>query len=172
MSCFCRYIARSAASTRASTVASPVASPVASATPQAIEEGSPVRQARERIGRRGRLRRLVQLRDPHRGGDLMRHRRQQILVLAAERGAPRTLDAERPDALIAELQRDAEDGADLARAVKTGVEAAVGDILELAPLDDPPADALTFRKALTHVRPGRADRRADHEVLAGVVKGE
>ena len=95
---------------------------------------------------------------------------QQILVLAAEGGAPRALDAEGPDALVAEQQRHAEHRPDLGRTVEAWVEATVRDVLELATLDDPPADALTLRETLADVRPGRAYRGSDHEVLAGVVE--
>src|SRR5207244_7378852 len=137
-----------------------------------LEEASSVRQPGERIGRRRRLRGLMELGDAHRGRDLMRDRREQILVLTAERGDPRALDAQCSDALVAELQRDAQHRADLGRTVEARIETTVRDVLELAALDDPPADALALRKALAHVRPGRADRGADHQMLAGVVEGE
>src|SRR5207253_5842388 len=137
-----------------------------------LEEASSVRQPGERIGRRGCLRGLMELGDAHRGRDLMRDGCEQVLVLTAERGDPRALDAQRSDALVAELQRDTQDRADLGRTVETRIETTVRDVLKLAALDDPPADALALRKALAHVRPGRADRGADHQVLAGVVEGE
>src|SRR5437773_5204690 len=137
---------------------------------EALEEAAPVRETGQRIGGRRRLRRLVQLRDPHRRRDLVRYRRQQILVLAAEGGEARALDAERTDPLVAELERNAEHRADLARPVEPRVEAAVRDVLQLAALDDPPADALTPWEALPDVRPRGPDRGPDHEMLARIVE--
>src|SRR2546427_9658754 len=80
---------------------------------QTLEEAPPVRKPGERIGRRGGLGRLVELRDPHGSRDLMRDRGQELLVLAAERGDARAFHAERPDALIPELKRNGKDRADL-----------------------------------------------------------
>src|SRR5256885_15799300 len=115
---------------------------------------------------------MMELRDADRGRDLMRHGGQQILVLAAESGEPNALDAERADAFVAEQQRHAEHRADLARTVEPRIETAVRNVLQLAVLDDPPADPLTARKALADVRARWPDRRADHEVFRRVVECE
>src|SRR5438093_1587548 len=144
-------MARSAASTSASTVASPLAS----ATPQAM------------VGSRRGLRGLVQLRDPHGRGNLMRHGGEKVLVLPAEGPGARAFDAEDADALISELQRDTEDRTDLGWSVESRVEPTIGHVLQLAMFDDPPADALSTRETLADVGAGRADRGTDHEMIRG-----
>src|SRR6267378_2477071 len=139
---------------------------------QTLEEAPPVWKPGERIGRRGGLGRLMELRDPHGSRDLMRDRGQELLVLAAKGGDARAFDAERPDALIPKLKRDRKDRADLVRPVEARIEAAVRNVLQLATLHDPPADALTPREALTNIRPGRSYRGPDHEVVAAVIERE
>jgi hypothetical protein len=74
---------------------------------ETLEEAPAIRQPGERVGGRGGLRRLVQLRDAHRRRDLVRHGREQALVLAAEGRKTGALDAEDADALVPELERNA-----------------------------------------------------------------
>ena len=132
-----------------------------------LEKAPAVRKSGERVGGGSGLRGLVQLRDPHGRSDLMRHRGKKILVLSAEGTSPRAFDAENADALVAQLERDAEDRTDLGGSVEARVDPTIGHVLQLAMFDDPPADALSARQTLADIGAGRADRGADHEMIGG-----
>ena len=112
----------------------------------------------------------MESRDTQRGGDLVRYRGDQLLVLAPERLGARALDAEHADALLAELQRHAQDGLDVRRTVEARIGLRIGDVLQLAVLDHPPADADTACEQLPDVGLRRADRRAHDQGLVLVVE--
>src|SRR5207244_3200247 len=168
-----RYIARSAASTRASTV---IGRSDASATPQAmvgrrlpsVSVPSAMLFATRRITRSaassGAPGNRIANSSPPMRATVSRSR------TPAERLAARALDAEHADALLAELQRHAEDGLDVRRTVEARIGLRSGDVLQLAVLDHPPADADAACEQLPDVGLRRADRGAHDERLVLVVE--
>ncbi len=105
----------------------------------------------------------MQPRDAQGGRDLVGYGRDELLILASERLAARALDAEHTDELVPELQRHAEDRLDVRRSVETRIGLGIGHVLQLAVVDDPPADADPAGEQLTDVWLRWTDRGAHDE---------